>query len=241
MLDQIFNEEVPVDKVSWWIDINEKQCIAGYQYTDISRLIEVVAHSLGIQTHEEKMNKIIGRYNELYHSGRISDAESCLSEYLHGISLSGKVQLFLNIVCGKFKDTKLISPAKTIEGKLKDPLLTHMHCPLDHFYECKQITINNDIFTIANGFVFHRGDKGDAHVIWIWKNEELVHTIGGLIGAFGLEVFWDSNDNVIYILYDSEKERYEDKKYICSDILTSITTVENPNGQVVCSDFKYVG
>ena len=38
MLDQIFNEEVPVDKVSWWIDINDKQCIAGYQYTDYFKL-----------------------------------------------------------------------------------------------------------------------------------------------------------------------------------------------------------
>ena len=187
------------------------------------------------------MNKIIGRYNELYHSGRITDAESCLSEYLHGVSLAGKVQLFLNIVRGKLKDTKLISPAKTIEGKLKDPLLTHMNHPLDHFYECKQITINNDIFTIANDYVFHRGNRGDAHVIWIWKNEELVHTIGGLVEAFDLQVFWDSNDNVIYILYNSEKEKYEDNKYICSDSFISITTVENPNGQVVCSDFKYVG
>lgn len=235
MLDEIKNEEVPVEKVSWWIDINERQCIAGYQYADVPTLIEVVAHSLGIQTHEDKMNKIIGRYNELYHSGRIADAETCLSEYLHGVSLSGKVQLFLNIISGNLQNTKLVSPAKTIQGKLTKPLFTHMHQPKDDFFECKQISVHGDIFTVANDFLFHLGNRGDAHIIWIWKNDELIHTIGGLIDAINLQVFWDSRDDIIYISYDSQKANYED------DSFTSITTVENPDGQVICSDFKHIG
>lgn len=85
-----------------------------------------------------------------------------------------------------------------------------MQRPQEQFYECQQITIHNDVFTIANDYVFHRGNRGDAH------------------------------DNIIYVAYDSEKEIYVDNKYVDSKTMISITTVENPNEQAVCSDFKYI-
>lgn len=240
MLDEIKKEEIPVEKVAWWIDINEKQCINGYEFIDTPKLVEKISSSLGIQNHEDKMNKIIDRYNELYHAGRITEAEACLSEYLHGISLMGKVHLVVNILCGTLQNTKLVSPANTIKGKLPKPFLTHMQRPQEQFYECQQITIHNDVFTIANDYVFHRGNRGDAHVIWIWKNDELIHTIGGLVEAYDLRVFWDSHDNIMYVAYDSEKEIYVDNKYVDSKTMISITTVENPNKQAVCSNFKYI-
>lgn len=240
MLDEIKNEEVPLEKVAWWIDINEKQSINGYEYVDIPRLVEAFAVSVGIQTHEDKMNKIIDCYNELYHAGRITEAEACLAEYLHGVSLKGKVQLFLNIISGNLQNIKLVSPAETINGKLTKPLFTHTHHPRDHFFECKQIAVHDDIFTIANDYLFHRGNRGDAHVIWIWKNDELIHTIGGLVEAYNLSVFWDSHDSTFYIVYSSEKEIFEDGKYLDSASMTSITTVEIQNDQIICSDFKFI-
>lgn len=129
MLDEIKKEEIPVEKVAWWIDINEKQGINGYEFTDTPKLVEKISSSLGIQNHEGEMNKIIDRYNELYHAGRITEAEACLSEYFHGISLMGKVHLVVNILCGTLQNTKLVSPANTIKGKLPKPFLAHMQRP----------------------------------------------------------------------------------------------------------------
>lgn len=40
MLDEIKKEEIPVEKVAWWIDINEKQCTKGYEFKDTPELVE---------------------------------------------------------------------------------------------------------------------------------------------------------------------------------------------------------
>ena len=48
MLDQIDDEDVPVSKASWWIDINEKQCVLGYKFADVSLLAEEIATSFNI-------------------------------------------------------------------------------------------------------------------------------------------------------------------------------------------------
>ena len=240
MLDEIKKDEVPTEKVAWWIDINERQCIDGYKYADIPHLVEDFSHSLGIQTHEDKMNKIIARYNELYHAGRITEAEACLAEYLRGVSLKGKVELIAHMFSGSLPNTTLASPAKAINERLPKPLLTHTEEPRDLFTECKQITVHDDVFTVANHCVFHRGTRGDAHVIWIWKNDELIHTIYSLVEAYKLSVFLDSCDEMLYIVYNSDKEIFEDGRYIDSITMTSITTVEIQNAQPICSDFKFI-
>ncbi|MBP3436537.1 MAG: toll/interleukin-1 receptor domain-containing protein [Clostridia bacterium] len=240
MLDRIANEDVPVDKVSWWIDINEKQCIDGFKHTSVPSLVEDFARALGIQTHEDKMNKAIEQYNELYHGGRIAEAERCLSEYLHGVSLWGKVRLLSNIVRQKMPGTTIISPARKVEEKLQKPLYTHMKEPKYQFFDCKQITIENDVYTVANEYLFHRGDRGDAHIIWIWKNDELIHTVGGLVEATDLGVYWDSQDRILYVSYTSERERVTDTyQYIGSDILPGITTVELSGEEIVCTNFDF--
>ena len=46
MLDYIKKDEVPVDKVAWWMSINEKQCITGYEYSDTARLVQDVIGAL---------------------------------------------------------------------------------------------------------------------------------------------------------------------------------------------------
>lgn len=235
MLDEIHDSEIPTAKVSWWIDINENQCVTGYAFDDPHTLTENIASALGIQSHEDKMNKVIDRYNELYHEGRLTEAEVCLSEYLHGISLEGKVRLFANVLNGNLQNVTLISPAEVIEGKLPGQL-GYKNC----YIECKQITVNNNVFTCINEFVFHRGERGDAHRIRLFKNGEDLHTVGGLVEVFNLDVFWDSRDDIIYITYESEKEINIDGKYSDSKIMKGITTIEDPNDQAVCTDFKYL-
>ena len=68
MLDEIANEDVPVSKVSWWIDINEKQCVQGYRFDDISRLIEEITTSFGIN---KNIGKIIDPAETYMQSGEL--------------------------------------------------------------------------------------------------------------------------------------------------------------------------
>lgn len=49
MLDKITNEDVPISKISWWIDINDNQCVQGYNFNDVAHLIDEISTSFGIQ------------------------------------------------------------------------------------------------------------------------------------------------------------------------------------------------
>ena len=182
---------------------------------------------------------IISRYNELYFEGQIDEADEVLKEYLHSVSVKGKAELIANIMRGGLNNSNILSQSVNI-NRLQTPLKTHTETEINSFHECKMISVNSDTFIIGNGFVFHRGSHGDAHVIWIWKNGELIHTIGGLIEAFGLEVYWDSIDNMIYIAYYSEKETTKDEKDEIVETLLSITVIECPNESAVCSDFRFL-
>ena len=238
LCDVVTPEDVPIDKIAWWIDINDNQTINLFDSNDIDKVIEKLALLLGVQTYEDQMDQIISIYNSLYFSGRIKEAETVLVEYLRKITLKGKVELISNIVIGGFFKTNILSTAENCK-KLKSPLVTHTGEKRNDFFECKQVCIENDNFIVGNGFVFHRGNRGDAHVIWIWKNGELIHTIGGLIESRKLEIYWDSIDNIIYITYYSDKEYMEEKDVITNSFL-SITSIEDPNGMAICTNFSFI-
>lgn len=55
MLDKIAKLDVPVSKIAWWIDINEHQCIQGYDFADTAALVDEIRRSLGIQKNSERI------------------------------------------------------------------------------------------------------------------------------------------------------------------------------------------
>lgn len=239
LVDQIKEDDVPIEKIPWWIDINENQTINLFEISYINIMVEKLSVLLGVQHYEDKMNIIINKYNELYFEGRVDEAGIVLEEYLHSISLKGKVEVIANIVMGGFQNTNILSPSISV-SHLDTKLRTHTGEFKETFYECKKLTVKKDTFIVGNDFIFHRGKMGDAHVIWIWRNGELIHTIGGLIDANKLEVYWDSFDCIIYIVYLSDKETRENGQDIVSETFLSVTTIENPNEMPVCTDFKFI-
>lgn len=200
LVDQIKTEDIPIEKIPWWVDVSDNQTINLFEVKNICAVVERLSMMLGVQKHEDRMNMIISAYNSLYFEGRITEAEAVLKEYLHKISLRGKVEIIANIFLGGFQQTQLFSSAEE-KNHFHKALQTHTGEWRRSFTDCRRLTLNGDIFTVGNGFVFHRGSHGDAHVIWIWKNGELIHTIGRLIEAFKLSLYYDSIDNVIYIIY----------------------------------------
>ena len=235
MLDTIRDEDVPTEKIPWWIDIQEKQCIEGTE--DIAKLAETISAALGVQTHADKMNRIVALYNELYRSGRTTEAEKCLAEYLHGSSIQGKAALIANIVRNGVQSASLGSPAKSVK-RLDKPLYSHMKKPWYSFYECLQLEIHDSLFTFGNGFIFHRGNHGDAHVIWIWRDNELIHTIGGLIEAWKLQVFYDSLDDTVYVTYETDVEVMTNGTERV-DTMLGVTIIEDPAGNARCTNFRF--
>lgn len=241
MLDDIDDRDVPVNKMPWWIEITDRQCIAAHGSIEPYRVVEEISALLGVTVFEDKMDKIIEKYNDLYLLGRRTEAEECLAQYLHGISLKGKAKLITNMQKGAFKDIIIQSTADTIKGRLEKPLFIHTNMPKDSFYECKRIVINQDTFTLGNDYLFHRGSRGDAHVIWLWRNDEMIFVIGGLVEADGIDLFYDSYDDIIYISYISDQETMDEEKGLVVKSSLSIAAIEDPNGEAVGTDFRFIG
>ena len=104
MVDQINNKDIPDEKIPWWIDINDNQTLNLFDTNDSYVIIERLSMLLGVQTHENRMSKIISKYNELYFEGRIEEADSVLKEYLHSVTLKGKTEVIANIIMGGFQN-----------------------------------------------------------------------------------------------------------------------------------------
>lgn len=67
LLDDIKKEEVPVDKVAWWIEINETQCISGFEYESVPLLARDITASLAV-----------------HNQGDSTEAKAGLTASLHG-------------------------------------------------------------------------------------------------------------------------------------------------------------
>lgn len=237
MMDEISNKEVPHAKVPWWIDIQSKQCIniVGVQNYDV--IVKEITKAIGMETHEDKMNSIIKNYKLLYDSGKQEEAELYLADYLKGMTLAGKAKCIANMFSGHFKGITISNMATKIESALPHPLINHIGQPEDKFIECQQISLDKVMFTFGNSFIFHRGGGGgDAHVINVWKDENNIFTIGGLIEAYDMSVYYDSLDDIIYLVYSSEKEFRVNNK-IESKCYISVLTIEDPVGASICNKF----
>ena len=238
MMDKIENKDVPFDKVPWWIDIQEHQSIDVSNMTDMDAIVCRILQALGMQTREERMGHLIENYKSLYDAGRSDEAEAYLAEYLHGQSLAGKAQTIRNVVLQRIEGLKALC-ATEIRGKLDTELIDHAGHRRDAFFECHRITLDETVFTIGNSFVFHRGNRGDAHVINIWRDDELIYTAGGLIDANDTQAYYDRSDDIIYICFSSAEEEIVEGE-VEETFFTTTIAVEDPKGDAVCTMFKEV-
>jgi hypothetical protein len=151
----------------------------------------------------------------------------------------GKAKCIANIFSGKVTGLTPESFGRDIDGCLSQPLNNHVGDSVSSFFECQQFTIDSNVFTFGNSIVFHRGCRGDAHVINVWRNKENIYTIGGLIEARNTSIYYDNVDDIIYIIYTSEQEEgtgndFESFSYI------SVATIEDPTGDAKCNTFRWL-
>lgn len=236
MMDRIENKDVPFDKVPWWIDVQEHQSIDVTDTTDLSVIVSRVSQAIGMETGEARMSRLIENYKALYDDGRRAEAEAYLADYLHGQSLAGKAQTICNIV-GRRVDGLQASCVSEVRERLTSVLIDHAGNRRDFFFECHRVTLDDTVITVGNSLAFHRGNRGDAHVLNIWRDNELIYTLGGLIEAHDTQVYYDQTDDIIYICFSSAKEELIDGEVEETFFQTTVT-VEMPKADAVCTVFK---
>ena len=238
IMDDIQNKDVPYTKVPWWIDIQSKQCVNAVGVQDHDAIVQEIAKAIGMSTHEDRMNAILKNYKQLYDNGQLSEAEVFLAQYMNGMSLAGKAKCIADMFSGRIHGLSLPDTATAV-ARLPTPLVNHVGQAKDTFVECLQLTVRDVTFTFGNSFVFHRGALGDAHVINVWKDEENIFTLGGLVEANNMQIYYDSVDDILYATYVSDCEtRTAGDVEIQSFV--SVITVEDPLGNALCNSFKWL-
>ena len=215
-LDSISKAEIPDEKLFWWLDIQSKQNIIVQNYTDSELLNRAILKSIGMESFDDKMNILIKNYRDLYNQGNFDEAEAYFNEYLYGKSIKEKA-----CVIGHTFDKRLLGLS------YRDEWAQNIF---------KQFCIDGITFSVGHDWVFHRGAWGDACVLWLWRNQELIAIIGGLIEAGDVEVFYDQSDDYLYICYESEKEDINHE----GTLQTSVAVIENPTGEARITDFRFI-
>lgn len=235
MLDRIEKGDVPFDKVSWWIDVQENQCIDVSGLTDREEIVGKILAAIGMTSHEEKMNSLIRNYRALFDDGRQEEAEQYLAAFLHGQTLAGKAQLMANLVCGDLVGGTA-SPFTAWSERLDPPLIDGRGEKHTLFMDGHRLKLGDVIFTVGCHLVFHRGARGDADAIQIWRGEEHLFARGGLIEACRLQLHYDREDDILYLCYCSDTEETVDGELV-ETTWQSVIAIEDPLGEAICHDF----
>ena len=232
LLDEIEKNDVPVNKVSWWIDIQEQQCINLVGVTDYAQIVKKITEALGVATHEDKMNQMIVNYRSLYDVGMMKEAEEYLAEYLKGQTLFGKAKCIADICTSNIEGIQIESSAVAINARSPLPLLDHRGRKIEFLDRYIQRKFDNVVFTFGQITVAHRFQGGDMDVINIWKNDKNIHTVL-LANAVLQGAYYDRLEDIIYLVYHSEF--FDGSDY---NLYLGVSTVENPAKKAICNDFS---
>ncbi len=235
-VDRVDEDNIPLSKLSWWLDIKENQCLDVSGVFD--KALEMILEAMGLATNEDQMNSLIKQYQELFEEGKIKEADDFLNQYLFDKSIEAKATLFADMLNNKKKididsDTKykgIFDPPLEWRGgvEIKDTIC--------HY--AKRIKIKEDTFTILDDYVFHRGTRGDACIAGLFRNSECIYVIGGLIESGEIGLYYDEIDNILfaYTFSDYEVSDNDDD----NESLLTVVAVNDPINEAICYKFQWV-
>ena len=248
MLDEIKPADVPINMLDWWIDITAEQCINACGLT-LEQQIEKIKKALGIETIEQRMNLLIDNYKRLFDEGKSDEAEQYLSEYLSGKSLETKAKMFVDIASKGMEGIELsdvyadISDYEYDKSEAKSRLCaewSELCAGLDFKpHEICVLDIDGSRFLLVNRFVFHRGTRGDAHILHLFRNGERIYTIGGLVEVWKMYMYYDKNEKLLYIAYISDDEQGIGDDFVSASYW-SASIITDPLNNPVAKDFKFI-
>lgn len=193
---------------------------------------------------------LMENYLRLFSLGKTEEAEQYVSEYLLGKTLEEKAIFLAKVVAGKMNGVSIDSKYSEIAGYefKKSPWrerITWEEIIADkrnHMGELAYpdpvclLEINETLFVAGNCFLFHRGSYGDAHAIQLWRGNERIFAIGGLVEARFMHMYYDSSEDLLYLIFASDKETI-----VAGDCEStgywSVAIIQSPTGDAVKKTF----
>ena len=227
-LDKIVEDEIPLEHLPWFIDIQEKQCmeVADKETDD---LVDIILKGIGYGSKQEIMNTLFSTYQQLYLEGKTELAEQYLAEYLHERSISEKASIINDIKRGAIPGIKL----------LEDGLKKVFWVGDENYQEAKVFKIDDCTFVFGIKFVFHFGGM-DANVFHVEKDGVPISGIGHLLEANGITVYYDKTSDVIFVLLSSmDAEKYSNDQ--TESWLDYVLIIENAKTDALCHTYVFKG
>lgn len=249
MVDEISQQDVPIRVLDWWIDITDEQCITAFGRRWNEDFYNEIKKALGVETHEKKMSMLMQNYLQLFSQGKLDEAEQYVSEYLRGKTLEEKAHFFAKVAAGKMAGVSIVPQHKTLghpscfnswESQTTwDDVLAekrnHVGKSVDP--DCvRLLEIKDQLFTAADCFVFRTRDLGDAYVIHLWRNNELIFTVPHLFDACLKHMYYDATEDLLYLIYTSDKYTKAAGKYE-STSYWSVAIIQDPAGEAIAMSF----
>lgn len=221
-LDDIEKDNIPNSYLGWWISVKQRQSLVVSEYKDRHRLMEEFSRMLKVGSPEERVTTAMAQYQVLQRSNRGDEAERLFASVLHEQLLKSKAELLLKLLSEGYAGLKASDHAASEEAAFN----RHTFLLGDHSFKASSRT------------VFHRVGAGDADVIDVFRDDELLFTIFGLVDAYDGVFLYDEGDDLLFILYSS----YPNVPSIheASDhCLMSVCVVERPCADAVCRDYRH--
>lgn len=236
IVDKIEKEDIPINKLSWWIDIQENQCIDLKDRSLDDEPARIIMEGIGYTNHNLIMNSLIQQYRELYDRGEAEKAETFLNEYLHSRTIQDQIDIIAHIV---LSNNYLFASnnQSNFKGEFKRPLFKRRSLDekpkvyqkgSDYSYGC----LRYKDFIIGIELVCHRGTHGDATIVDVWRKNELIYTFGGLIEASDVGAYYDSLSDILFVYVFSSTD--DDKTVF------SIIAIEKPDKEALCTKAVWV-
>ena len=221
-IEDISKGDIPNAYLGWWINVTQNQSLIVSQYPSEERLMGEFARMLRISNPQERISTTMEQYRHLLSIGDSDKAQAILRSVLHEQMIETKAHIVANLFGNGYAGVKAVNTGDAFKT------LTQL----------KLCEIGGMSFRAPYRTVFHRIGAGDADVIDVFRNDERVFTIGGLVDAYDGALLYDKNDDLLFVLYYS-CPNVPNHSEEANDRYLSVCVIEQPATQAVCRDYRH--
>jgi len=230
LLDEVDKKDIPNRFLMWWIDAQELQWIYASQFASVHECVEKIMETVGFSKDKKDLIK---RLKEKYNN--LSDEE--------------KHEVVENYWDVSLKNNTLLSKA-TFFAEMQVKGLAGMDRRKDNEPYINVFNDGNNFITIGGKTInsktvmcFHAGPY-DAEKIEIYREGELIYTIGGLLDIYydKIKMYYDEINDLLYVSYISVSRTAASKKMTNVDCEVNdcigVSIISNPSDEAIGNDFK---
>lgn len=215
LVDEVDKEEIPPAQLAWWIEINQKQTLHLKDFPSIESRMPQFVRMLKIEKNEDRTAALMKDYSRCIEEKNFKRAQGLLAEVLHGKELEAKAQIMLKL-CNRELSSACIDPHVLSET----------------------IAIRDLSFRAKGRSVWNAINSGDPCILEIYRDKDIIFTVGGLMEAWGGDFLYDEKEDLLYVIYSSSPTVRNDHPMSMKGF-ESVIIIEHPTKEAICHNYLH--